>query len=80
MNPKQEELARRVQEARQSSLLNRLYEREGAIISRLVAAYRADTLSSDQLFGGIAAIAELRSMAISVNQDEMIASDIDYTK
>lgn len=79
MTPAQEKLAKRVQEARQSALLNRLYEREQAILKRLVTAYHSDSLSSEHLLGGIAAIAELRSMALDVERDEMIASDIDFT-
>lgn len=60
--------------------MNRLYEREASIINRLVAAYRSEQVTSDQLFGGIAAIAELRSMAIAVQQDEQLAEDIDFTQ
>lgn len=79
MNLRQEKLFQRVQEAQKSALANRLYEREQAILARLVSAYRADKLSHEQLFGGIAAIAEIRSMLVSVDQDQMLAADFDPT-
>lgn len=75
MNPRTEERFKRVQDAAKSSLSRRMYEREQKIISRIVMEYRSDTITSEKLFGAVAAISELRSIVTEVDQDLMQASD-----
>ena len=50
-------------------------EREEALISKLVTAYRSATLTSEMLFGGIAAISELRAIVSEAERDLMQATD-----
>lgn len=75
MTPESEKRLTRVQMAARSGLAKLVYERELSIINRLVAAYRGGTVNSEQLFGGIAAISELRHMAVDAEHDYMKAED-----
>lgn len=63
----------RVQGAAKVALIQRMKEREQAIITRMVVAYRAGKATSESLFGGIAAIAELRSIVTEAEQDQLMA-------
>lgn len=65
----------RVQGNLRMQLSARMAEREDVIISKLVTAYRSGKLTSDALFGGIAAIAELRSIQDEAKRDLMQATD-----
>ena len=65
----------RVQGNVQANLKHRMQERQEIILSRLVAAYRGEQLSSEMLFGGIAAISELRAIINEADRDLMQATD-----
>lgn len=69
MNEQQERRINRVQQNARIGLVERMKAREEAIISKLVLAYRGGKLNSEALFGGIAAIAEIRSIVIEAEQD-----------
>ena len=75
MNSSMEKRAQRVQEAARIGLQRRMYEREQSIIARLVTEYRSGTITSEKLYGGIAAISELRSIAVQSEHDLMQAED-----
>lgn len=75
MNPATEARFKRVQDATRASLTRRMYEREQKIISSLVMDYRSGTITSEKLYGGIAAISELRSIVTEAEHDLMQASD-----
>ena len=69
MNEQQEYVVNRVQENTRLGLAKRMAERENAIITKLVIAYRANKLDPNMLYGGIAAISELRSIVVESEQD-----------
>lgn len=75
MNPRTERLANRVQAAARSDLARRMAERELMVINKIVLAYRSQTLTSEQLWGAVAAIAELRSVASEAERDLMSATE-----
>lgn len=75
MNSTFERRFARVQEATRVGLANRMAEREHTIVSKLVTAYRGGKLTSEMLFGGIASISELRSIADEAQRDLMQATD-----
>lgn len=75
MNSTIERRFQRVQGDTKAHLAQRMAEREQLIISKLVMAFRAATITSNDLYGGIAAIAELRSIASETERDLMQASD-----
>ena len=75
MNSSMEKRANRVQQAARVGLQSRMFEREQNVISRLVTEYRSGTLTSEKLFGGIAAISELRSIAVEAEHDLMQVQD-----
>lgn len=75
MTPAAEKRFARVQGNVQIQLAARMKEREDSIITKLVMAYRGGKLSSEMLFGGIAAIAELRSITDEAKRDLMQATD-----
>lgn len=75
MTPTVEKRIARVQGNVQVNLTRRMKDREEVIISRLVTAYRGGQLTSEILFGGIAAIAELRSIINDAERDLMQATD-----
>lgn len=75
MNISTEQRFRRVQEAAQSGLVRRCREREEAVIARMLTAFRSETATSEFLFGCVAAISELRSLANDAERDLMQASD-----
>lgn len=75
MNSSTEKRFQRVQQNVKAGLSARMAERERAIIDRLLLEYRSGTINSEKLFGGIAAIAELRSIISEAERDYMQASD-----
>ena len=75
MTPAMEKRFARVQQATQLNLAQRMKDRETLIVDRLVMAYRSNKLSSEVLFGGIAAIAELRAIISDAERDLMQATD-----
>ena len=75
MKPEAEKRLNRVQMAARSGLAKLVYERELRIIDRLVSEYRGGTIKSEQLFGAIAAISELRFMATDAAHDYMQAEE-----
>lgn len=75
MNSASEARFKRVQEAARSGLNKRMYEREQKILDRIVLEYRSGTITSEKLYGAIAAISELRSIVIEANTDLMQAQD-----
>lgn len=75
MSPTTEKRFARVQGDVQIRLTQRMRSREEAIISRLVTAYRSEQLTSEMLFGGIAAISELRAIVSEAERDLMQATD-----
>lgn len=62
---------RRVQGAAKAALIERMRDREAQIITRLVAAYRSGKADANMLYGGIATIAELRSIIIEAEHDKI---------
>lgn len=75
MNPTTEARMKRVQDASRSHLTARVQAREQIIIDRLVLQYRSGTITNEALHGGIASIAELRSMALEAERDLMQATE-----
>jgi hypothetical protein len=75
MNEATEKRFARVQEANRIGLESRMLDREKKIIDRLVMAYNSGKLYSEVLFGGIAAISELRSIIHETERDLMQAAD-----
>lgn len=75
MTPTMERRFAKVQGDVQIRLVQRMREREQSIISRLVTAYRSEKLSSEMLFGGIAAISELRAIIHDAESSLMQATD-----
>lgn len=75
MNPTIERRFQRVQGDSKAHLAQRMLDREQSIISKLVLSYRSGIVTSEELFGGIAAIAELRSIVSEASRDLLQASD-----
>lgn len=75
MNQQFERRVARVQEATRLGLGNRMADREQKIISNLVTYYRSGKVTFEMLFGGIAAISELRAIAHDADSDFMQATD-----
>ena len=73
MEPDQEQRLSRVQQSTKLNLAQRMADREQTIIAKLVSHYRAGKLDANALFGGIAAISELRAIASEAEHDTVLS-------
>lgn len=75
MNEELEGHIRRVQQNTCLALEERMKEREHAIITQVVVAYRANKLDIHRLFGAIGAISELRSMSVEAQHEVAVTEE-----